>query len=54
MTSETRSERTCTREVVLLGEGGSCQEPTAPPPFCLPGEGNVPDPKHHHGVSGVR
>ena len=31
MTSETRSERSCTWEVVLLGEGGSCQEPTAPP-----------------------
>lgn len=24
------------------------------PSLCLPGEGNVPDPKHHHGVSGVR
>lgn len=39
------------RRLLTLGWGGGCGGLTAPPSA---GEGDVPHPEHHHGVSGVR
>lgn len=36
------------------GVGWQMLRADSSPPSCLPGEGDVPDPEHHHGVPGVR
>lgn len=51
MTSETRFVWAGRGRDAGVGRDGGCREVTSPHPS---GEGNVPDPEHHHGVSGVR